>query len=450
MYKYPKALIASTIISLIFLTATAKAQGVAEKPKPKEFAVHFDDNEPYEIVLAAENYRREMMNETIVDKSWRDYYYSQAEKLYEKAFLIDPNFSYGYLSYGYTLLMSAEVIGDRPQRYKKAALLVDKLNKENPWVHLFAGQLNCLENNLAAGKKAFEKSLEKGGHSSNLYAWLGYALATLKDDEKAQRSYEEAVGIDSDVDTVQWARNQIGRVGKPWQFPPLVSPPAPRRAIKPASIKLRLMVTEFADSSKVIGDDGTKALSQLLTTALFHNRRFSMLDAVPSQHPSPEVLQNVEALISGVIVRANPAAGQFTLDLKAVNPQTHNLLFAKTLMVGYSKPGDNLDINDDEVFKIADLVEKKLASGNGEVLYVEGDRLIVNIGSENGVQSGFSAVIIGVDELPIRHPVTGQMLSKDIYLGEIVFERIAEKYSTARLITPGRISIKVGDVVKLK
>jgi hypothetical protein len=73
----------------------------------------------------------------------------------------------------------------------------------------------------------------------------------------------------------------------------------------------------------------------------------------------------------------------------------------------------------------------------------------VNLGSENGIRPGFKGLLIG-KTFQIVIPRTKEVITNEIYLGEIVFEQIEERVSKARILNPGRITIQVGDLVRTK
>jgi hypothetical protein len=47
-------------------------------------------------------------------------------------------------------------------------------------------------------------------------------------------------------------------------------------------------------------------------------------------------------------------------------------------------------------------------------------------------------------------PRTKEVITNEIYLGEILFEQIEERVSKARILNPGRVTIQVGDLVRTK
>ena len=47
-------------------------------------------------------------------------------------------------------------------------------------------------------------------------------------------------------------------------------------------------------------------------------------------------------------------------------------------------------------------------------------------------------------------PRTKELITNEIYLGEILFEQIEERVSKARILNPGRVTIQVGDLVRTK
>jgi len=66
------------------------------------------------------------------------------------------------------------------------------------------------------------------------------------------------------------------------------------------------------------------------------------------------------------------------------------------------------------------------------------------------MQVGLKAYVLGKGEQIIKDPNTGRELGKDLYLGEIILERVEDKFSAARLLGEGRIEVRVGDIVRIK
>ncbi len=444
----PIVVCAGFFSALLFFNAVAvwAEEGVDE---PVEFEVQFNINDPYEITLTAEKYRQAFMEEDIPKEKWRGIYFRKAKKLYEKTFLTDPHFTYGYLSLAYTQMMAAEVLGDKQLRYKKAEKLIPEMDSESPWPSMLRGQLRCVDEKWEEAKTALEKAVQLGGDTSSLYSWLGYTFSALKDNEKAQQAYQKAIDANTDPKSYKWASNNLGRSSKPWQFPPLVAPSPPRRSVQPASTKMRLQLAEFEDATKMMGN-AASIFSRLLTTVLFNARRFNLVQAQKCDNNSDGRFDNTDALITGTIIRAAPQSGEFILDIKAVHPATGNLLMAESAPISYVKQDKAFQIVDKEVRKVADVIERKLVRGEGQVVHIDGRHLMINLGGEQGVKSGFTALIIGKRERTVKNPLTGDVLSRDIYLGEILVERVEEKYSYARLLTPGRITMRTGDIVRLK
>ncbi|MBI5788165.1 MAG: tetratricopeptide repeat protein [Candidatus Schekmanbacteria bacterium] len=425
----------------ILLIPMKQVSALEVEPIPLEFQVQFDENDPYEIVLTAEKYRREMSVEDIEEKAWRKIYYDKAVQLYEKATSIDPFFSYDYLSYGYLELAAAEVLKDKEYHYQKATKLTTKLDYDNPEANIYTGQLYGLLEDWDKAKKYLDKAQDQGGNSSSMFIWSGYVYSALKNDGQSQLAYKKAEEVNSDPDSAKWARSQAGKTGKPWGSPPLVPAPAPRRQIQPPSVKMCLKINEFKDSTNSLGTTA-QVFSRLLTTTLFESKRFNLVNT--------EDPQLIDAILTGNIVRIDAKNSQFILDIQVFNPAKGSLLLAELAPISYTLQDNLVQVDIKEAIKVAELIQRKLPRGEGRIVHIDGQNLIVNLGSEQGVQSGVTALLIGKGERTVKDPVSGDVLSRDVYLSEIVFERIDEKYSSARLLTPGRVNLRIGDVVRLK
>ncbi len=436
LFKFNK-LLSITLISASLLFLTPPGGWAIE-----EFPVQFDQNDPYEIVLTAERYRQEFTKGDLEEEEWQEIYFNKAKELYEKAFLIDPYFSYGYLSYAYTQMLAAGIIGNKPTRYKKAAGLIPKMDQETPWPSLLQGQLHCINENWEKAKNSLDKAASIENNNSSIYAWLGYVLSALKQNDQAQQAYQKAIETNSDPKSSRWASIHLGKRNKPWQRPPIVPPPPPRRTIQPDSIKMRLQVVDFEDSTKSMGNAATN-FSRLLATSLFKTKRFNMISG-------KESAEGVDTVLSGSIIKTNPKTNEFTLDIKATHPPTGNMLLAETLTISYNKQNNAFQIPDKYISKAAKIIENTLIKSEGRIIHIDGRHLMVNLGAKHGIQRGFTALIIGKSEKTVRNPLTANVLSRDVYLGEAVIERVEENHSYARLLTPGRISVQLGDIVRLK
>ena len=100
--------------------------------------------------------------------------------------------------------------------------------------------------------------------------------------------------------------------------------------------------------------------------------------------------------------------------------------------------------------KLGDLIERRLGKGEGHVIRISGRHLLIDLGSDYGMQVGLKAYVLGKGEQIVKEPKTGKELGKDLYLAEITLERVEDKFSAARLLSQGRIEVRVGDIVRIK
>lgn len=435
------------IVTLLFIPTINLYAKTVSIP---EFEIQFDQNDPYEIVLTAEKYRQAFLDENVPEKEWRIIFYEKAMGLYEKAFTLDPTFHYAYLSYGYTQLKAAEVFKKREPYYSLAWKAVPKMYKEDPFVYQIKGQLHCLSTKeWDQADYYLGKSTKLANNNSSAYAWLGYTLGAEELDIKAQTAYRMAIKANSDKETVLWAKKQIGDTGKPRRFPPIVVPTPPRCAIQPVSTKMRLQINQFVDNTQLMGDAAIM-FSRLLATTLFKSPRFDLIDTQEKQFEVQKKTWDSDAVLTGSIVRVVPSENQFVLDMKVFNPTTGNMLFAEMTPIAFTKQGDSYQVDDKEVEKIADMITRQLVKGEGRLVFIDGRKLLIDLGAESGVKSGRTGIVLITGERMTKNALTGDVLTRDIYLGEVIFERVEDKFSSARLITPGRVFVRVGDIVRLK
>ncbi len=134
--------------------------------------------------------------------------------------------------------------------------------------------------------------------------------------------------------------------------------------------------------------------------------------------------------------------------VKLVYPEGGNILFSKDFEIPYTdKP--MLAISDRDINRIVGEIEKNFIKSEGNIIHISKNYVTVNLGNENGIRPGFRGLVIGKTS-QIVIPRTKEVITNEIYLGEILFEQIEERVSKARILSPGRVTIQVGDLVRTK
>ncbi len=433
------------IIYILFTPCTS----LSAEAVPKTFEVAFEQD-PYELVMTAEKYRMEFVKDDL-EKNFYDTYFDNALKLYDKALFRDPNFGYGYLSYGYLYLLGAEYYNKKKDAlYKKAeACFIQSASVRpsyiEPYYYLF--QVYTLQEKWDKADEILLKYSNKSQFDSYYYAWLGYRIILENDDNKqaAYKEYKKAIKLNTHPAPFNWANKYIN---KSWGYiphPPFPIPTLLKREIHPSSLNMTLEINLFEDQTRKVRNL-KKVVPRLLATVLFKRGRFEI---VQSNIIKDKQSADLDAVIIGDFVRINTQKKELLLDIKAVNPQTGQVLLAESLSMPYTEKGKEVEVSQKEIEKTADMIEIKLAKMEGRIIRIKGEYITVNMGKQQGIKSGLKAYILD-KELRISDPQAMEILNKEIFIGEIIFEVVGDEISEAKLLTKGRISAKIGNIVILK
>lgn len=485
---------AAVVLLIILLANPFSAIAEEAKKEPKTFKPEYG-RDPYELVITAEKYREEFEKEKIESESWRAIYFEKALDLYKEALHQDPYFAYAYLSRGFLYVSGAvsRTYKDRADEFfqrasenmQKAAEIV--LNYEE--AHYQLAQLAILRTALQ-GKNLLDKAfshLEKyvlsgGKKDSYYYAWLSYAYM-LKKDKSYYFMIDESLKAITRLKNekiVKWAQKVKKSNYSPSRnnIPPLRPPVPPRKEWQPSSIRTSVAVLDFANRAGPKAKRLAEIMPILLEMALFDGGRFNVVAVKRGLKPeyadkdaglSPIAKMHrqfgytssskEDALIFGDIMRIDPSDKTFIVNIKAVHARTGYILYAASERLKYrmlrssaDSRGTTADIPYKEIVYLANRIASAFSREiEGRIIHIKGKYVSVNLGAEQGIRKGMEALVLGKGrEVVDRFSKEKEVLDSSIYTGEIVFERVKERVSEARILGKGRISIRIGDIVKLK
>jgi len=422
-------------------------------PPAKEFEVKYDKG-PYEKVMAADRYRNELLKTGNEQKALKDIYFDRARELYDRALLEDETFIYGHTSLGFLYLWASidpylskrGVLGQARDRFIKAI----SLRRSYYEAYYYLAVVDTLGKDWDSALNNLREYIRSERDDSYYHLLLGYIYGSGKGEitKKAKVEFELAKERATDPISVQWAIRQLKRPQKPEGIPPVNLPTPPRKEYFPRSVSMSTYVPKFVDKT---GQEEIRKIPQLLSSriseTIFRNNRFTLVEKKATEQEGDYPL-GVDSVVIGSIINVNLLGKTLLCHVKLVYPEGGNILFSKDFEIPYmDKP--MLAIGDRDINRIVGEIEKHFIKSEGNIIQISKNYVTVNLGNENGIRPGFKGLVIGkMSEIVI--PRTKEVITNEIYLGEILFEQIEERVSKARILNPGRVTIQVGDIVRTK
>jgi len=448
-----------TIILLVSLAMLIPSQvSLAKKetpPNARDFEVKYDGG-PYEKVMAADQYRNELMKTESEERAFKDIYFERAKELYEKALLEDEMFIYGCLSYGFLNLWASTdaylsknktLVKEAREKFNRAI----SLNRFCYDCYYYLAFLDTLEKDWDAALANLREYIRSENDDSYYHLLLGYIYASERGrpPQKADDEFELAKEEGTDPISVKWAIGQLKGKQKPRGVPPIRIPIPPRKEYFPKSVSMNIYVRDFVDKT---GHEEIQKLRELLSSrigeAIFRNNRFTLIEKSASQQEESANSLAFDSVLVGSLINADLMAKTLVCSIKVIYPQGGNILFSRQFEVPYrDKP--MLAIADRDINRIVGEIEKNFIKSEGTVIQVSRDHVTVNLGTDHGIRPGYRGLVLEKAS-QIVLPRTRERITTEIYLGEILFEQIEEKVSKARILNPGRVTIEVGDLVRTK
>ena len=441
-------------ISLSFLIAPKMTVAEKAPPQAKEFEVKYDMG-PFEKVMTADRYRNELLKTGDDEKALKDIYFDRSRELYERALLEDEKFIYCQTSLGFLcLLASMDPYLSKRKRLLELArhrfINAISLRKSLYEAYYYLAVVDTLERNWDSALYNLREYIHSEKDDSYYHLLLGYIYASGKDEinEKAKAEFELAKERATDPTSVQWAIRQIKLPQKPEGIPPIRTPIPPRKEYFPRSVSMSIYVPKFVDET---GYEEIQKIPQLLSSrireTIFRNNRFTLVEKKATEQEG-DYPTMVDSVLTGSIINVNLMGKSLLCHVKLVYPEGGNILFSKDFEIPYTdKP--MLAIADRDINRIVGEIEKNFVKCEGNIIQVSRNYVTIDLGSENGIRPGFKGLVIGkIAEIVI--PRTKEVITNEIYLGEILFEQIEERVSKARILNPGRVTIQVGDVARNK
>jgi hypothetical protein len=422
-------------------------------PPAKEFEVKYD-KDPYEKVMTADRYRNELLKTRKEKKALKDIYFERARELYERALLEDETFIYGQTSLGFLYLWASndpylskrEVLRPAKDRFIKAI----SLKRSYYEAYYYLAVVDTLEKDWDSALHNLREYIRSERDDSYYHLLLGYIYASGKGEitKKAKVEFELAKERATDPISVQWAIRQLKRPQKSGEIPPIKLPTPPRKEYFPRSVSMNIYVPTFTDKTE---HEEIRKIPELLSSrireTIFRNNRFTLVEKKATEREGGYPL-GVDSVLIGSIINVNLMSKTLLCHVRLVYPEGGNVLFSKDFEIPYTdKP--MLAISDRDINRIVGEIEKNFIKSEGNIIQISKNYVTVNLGNENGIRPGFRGLIIG-KTAQIVIPRTKEVITNEIYLGEILFEQIEERVSKARILNPGRVTIQVGDLVRTK
>ncbi|MFQ5868911.1 MAG: CsgG/HfaB family protein [Candidatus Zixiibacteriota bacterium] len=232
---------------------------------------------------------------------------------------------------------------------------------------------------------------------------------------------------------------------------------------KVAQVGSRLSIAVLKFSFSGPGRDLSDDILNELITRLYSLRRFDILEREKYDKVVQEQLRGqagqideataaqagklmgVDAALTGSIAIGED--GSLKIWGRLVNTETGKLVTAQD---AYASASDLTGIRTAST-DLAVKIYNDLPLVEGYVMDVEGDNLVLDLGSEKHMKRDMQCVVYREGE-DIKHPISGEILDKKkIYLGEVVLTQVQERSSLSNLIIKEEKSkISVGDKVVVK
>jgi tetratricopeptide (TPR) repeat protein len=422
-------------------------------PLAKEFEVKYDKG-PYEKVMTADQYRNELLKTGKEEKALKDIYFDRASELYEAALLEDETFIYGQTSLGFLYLWASidpylskrEVLRQAKGRFINAI----RLGRSHYEAYYYLAVADTLEKDWDSALNNLREYIRSERDDSYYHLLLGYIYASGKGEitTKAKVEFELAKERAADPISVQWAIRQLKKPQKPDEIPPIKPPTPPRKEYFPRSVSMSIYVPTFTDKTE---QEEIRKIPELLSSrireTIFRNNRFILVEKRATEKEG-EYPAGVDSVLIGSIINVDLMGKTLLCHVKLVYPEGGNILFSKDSEIPYTdKP--MLAISDRDINRIVGEIEKNFIKSEANIIHLSKNYVTVNLGNENGIRPGFKGLVIGKTS-QIVIPRTKEVITNEIYLGEILFEQIEERVSKARILSPGRVTIQVGDLVRTK
>lgn len=225
------------------------------------------------------------------------------------------------------------------------------------------------------------------------------------------------------------------------------TPPAP----EPASSSLvgeRLSMAVLPFASKGIGRElGEIDLFDKLITAFVNTKRFKVFERAQLQ----KILEEQQLGASGVIDISTAAqfgkgigvdavvVGSITqagnsvsVDARLIDTETTAIITAKDAFSN----SVNLQSLSNMINEMANKIKEDLPLVQGYVVQVEGSRITLDIGYNQGVRKGIKCHVFR-EGAPLVHPVTGEVISRSIQeICEVQVSEVFDAYSVATITKP--------------
>ncbi len=250
------------------------------------------------------------------------------------------------------------------------------------------------------------------------------------------------------------------------EAPPNPQPeaPTPVRTEPPASTLIgeRLSIAVLPFESKDIGGAiGQIDLLDKLVTGFVNVDRFKVIERAQLE----KILEEQKLGMSGIIDASTAAqigkgigvdgvvcgsiihgGNAVTIDARLIDTETAAIITAKDAYIS----GLSLQNLSQMISDLAARFKADLPLVNGYVIGVQGEKVTIDLGNKNGIKKGMKCHVYR-EGSPIVHPVTGEVLGKNIdELCEVQITDVFEAYALATITKPKKGAPAIRDKVITK
>ncbi len=211
-------------------------------------------------------------------------------------------------------------------------------------------------------------------------------------------------------------------------------------------------------SSKEKNADANKEVDNSMVDNSIVDQSIKVLEE--KERRSKEITDKLKKSADGLLIVyitsriRNKKGGSISLDYRIVSTGEHNvILFAGSQKVRINiSSAKQLDYSRDDITKIAvnivSVFPNPKATRKGQVISVDDNRIVIDIGTYQHIIPGLRGYVAVVDDsVYTSDAVKAQQYS---YLAKFQITEVYDKTSTAIILDPKNADIKVGDIIVLK
>ena len=245
------------------------------------------------------------------------------------------------------------------------------------------------------------------------------------------------------------------------QGPVFIAPSAGRKALQPSpsSYRFRVAVLDFIDQTNSAGDL-VRTIPDILTTNLFETQRYDIFDRGQlrdkgSKQAEEEIRKLKDSfLIDGVIVgsitRFSPQTKELTVDIRVINAQSTQVMFAVQHTVHYTGVLD-VKVDRDDITTLSTKVAQSIPKvTDARIAATNGSEIVISVGEEQNVKKGMAIFVVAAGDT-LEDPTTGDALSSRYIIAEAYVTAVEPRITHAQVFHINAGSwVRPGDLVHFK